>query len=90
MVTEEVLRDVIKEAVNESDLMKVLNDEAFQSRTASLWVDCFITPTFLSTLYVRAEREADWPFHLLTVKEKLPYFFCCRPCELCTLWLVQS
>ena len=27
IVTEEVLRDVIKEAVNESDLKKVLNDD---------------------------------------------------------------
>ena len=75
MVTQEVLRDVIKQAVNKSDLMKVLNDKASQSRTARLCVDCLITPTFLAMLYVRAEREADWPLHLLAVKEMLPYIF---------------
>ena len=26
-------------------------------------------------VYVRAEREADWPLHILAVKLMLPYFF---------------
>lgn len=26
-------------------------------------------------LYVRAEREGDWPLHLVAVKQMLPYFF---------------
>jgi len=26
-------------------------------------------------MYVRAEREADWPLHLAAVELMLPYFF---------------
>ena len=26
-------------------------------------------------MYVRAEREGDWPLHLVAVKQMLPYFF---------------
>ena len=26
-------------------------------------------------LYVRAEREGDWPLHLAAVQQMLPYFF---------------
>ena len=55
MVTEKVLRGVIKQAVNKADLMKVLDDKASQSRTARLCVDGLITPTFLAMLYVREE-----------------------------------
>ena len=26
-------------------------------------------------IFVRAEREGDWPLHLWAVREMLPYFF---------------
>ena len=26
-------------------------------------------------VYVRAEREADWPLHILAMKSMMPYFF---------------
>ena len=78
MVTEGILRDVIKEL----DVIIVLNDKASQSRTTRLWIDCLITPTCVAMLYVRAEREVDWPFNLLTGSQtNVSILFCCRPCE---------
>ena len=77
MVTEELLRHVIEN--NHLDcyesLMSVLEDLASKSRTTKMWVDALIKPVFVMMLYVRAEREGDWPLHLHAVKLMLPYFF---------------
>ena len=48
--------------------MSILNDKANQSRTAKLWTDNLIKPVFLMMIFVRAEREADWPLHLWAVE----------------------
>ena len=45
------------------------------SRTAKLWIECFIKPVMIMMRYIRAERESDWPLHLQTVNEVLPLFF---------------
>jgi len=52
-----------------------LDNAASTSKKSKLWVDCFIKPVFIMMLYVRAKREADWPLHLVAVKQMLPYFF---------------
>ena len=43
--------------------------------TGLLWVDCFVIPTFLAHLFVRAEREVDWLLHMYCLRRMLPYFF---------------
>ena len=43
--------------------------------TGLLWVDCFVIPTFLAHLFVRAEREGDWLLHMYCLRRMLPYFF---------------
>jgi len=45
------------------------------NRTAKVWVDCLIRAVFIMMLYVRAEREADWPLHIQAMKFMIPYFF---------------
>ena len=77
MLVEELLRPVFaRHQLNcMDDLKKVLEDASLQSRTAKLWVNCLIYPVFTIMKYVRAEREADWPLHLATVKEMVPLFF---------------
>ena len=45
------------------------------SKTAKLWVENLIKPVQLIMLFVRAEREGDWPLHLAVVSKMLPYFF---------------
>ena len=57
------------------ELLTRLDQTASESNTSKLWVDCFIKPIFIMMLYVRPERESDWPLHLVAVKQMLPYFF---------------
>ncbi len=55
--------------------MQVLADASMKSRTAKLWITCVISPVLTMMQYVQAEREADWPLHLATVKNMMPLFF---------------
>jgi hypothetical protein len=77
MLVEEILRSVFDryQLKSMNDLQGVLDDASLQSRTAKLWTNCLIKPVFTIMKYVRAEREADWPLHLATVKEMMPLFF---------------
>jgi hypothetical protein len=77
IVLEELLRSTMSEGsiTTMEELLARLDHAASTSNTSKLWVDCFIKPVFIIMLYVRAEREGDWPLHLLAVKQMLPYFF---------------
>ena len=77
LVVEELLRGIMR---NENitfmdELLLCLDKAASASKTSKLWVDCLIKPVFIMMMYVRAEREGDWPLHLVAVKQMLPYFF---------------
>jgi len=75
LLTEELLRGTIVHMNSHDSLMKVLDNKSQESRTTKLWVENLIKPVMLVMMFVRAEREADWPLHLFCVKEMLPYFF---------------
>ncbi|EDO50031.1 predicted protein [Nematostella vectensis] len=77
LVVEELLRSLMSdgEVTTPEKLLRRLDDVASLSKTSKLWVDCFIKPVFIMMLYVQAEREGDWPLHLVAVKKMLPYFF---------------
>ncbi|XP_064094761.1 uncharacterized protein LOC135207056 [Macrobrachium nipponense] len=75
LLTEELLRGTIVHMNSHDSLMKVLDNKSQESRTTKLWVENLIKPVMLMMMFVRAEREADWPLHLFCVKEMLPYFF---------------
>ena len=77
MLVEEVLRPLLKNGkiTSHSKLMNVLEEKSNASRTTKLWVDVLIKPMFLSLLFVRAEREGDWPLHLEAVQNMIPLFF---------------
>ena len=77
MVVEELLRNVIslEHIQNFSQLMDELEERAAQSRTTRLWLDNLIKPIFIIMLFTRAEREGDWPLHLLATQQMIPYFF---------------
>ena len=53
--------------------MKPLEDKP--SCTQKFWIDNLIKPVFIIMLFIRAEREGDWPLHLLATEMMLPYFF---------------
>ena len=50
-------------------------DDIGNSRTAKLWVNIVIKSVFIMMLYIRAEREGDWPPHMEAVKQLMPYFY---------------
>ena len=77
MVVQELLRGLIGTGEFHSypQLMTKLEDLASHSRTTKLWVENLIKPVFIMMLFIRAERDADWPLHLLTTKMMMPYYF---------------
>ena len=74
MVVEELLRGSIDDMIKFDDLTAFLQKLREQSPTSKLWVDNLIRPVFYM-LFVRAEREGDWPIHLYVVSIMIPYFF---------------
>lgn len=78
MVAEELLRDVLErhqEITNFDGLMVVLEDLATKSSTSKLWLDMLVKPVFIMMMFVRAEREGDFPLHVKAVKLMVVYFF---------------
>ena len=75
LVTEVLLRDIIPDTESHAHLTSVLDELSTESRTAKLWVENLIKPVFIMMLFVRAEREGDWPLHLVALSMMIPYFF---------------
>lgn len=75
MVAEELLRSILPDMESSGDMMSTLTVIAERSRTTKLWVDNLLKPVFLMMMFIRAEREADWPLHLWVVRHMMPYFF---------------
>ena len=77
LVVEELLRPLFntEDLTSYHDLQRVLEDVAHDSRTAKVWVDCLIRAVFIMMVYVRAEREADWPLHIQAMKFIMPCLF---------------
>ena len=57
------------------DLQKILDDITSKSRTAKLWVNCFIRSVLTILKYVQTKQGADWALHLTTVRKMIPLFF---------------
>ena len=81
IVVEELLRDILFKVDTYESMREILETNASQSRTTQLWVENLVKPIFIMLLFVRAEREADWPLHLWAVKEMLPFFFAAGHCN---------
>ena len=75
MVVEELLRPYISDIHDNNDMNKFLEDISQKSKTTKLWVDNLVKPMFYAMVFIRAEREGDWPLHLHVVTKMLPYFF---------------
>ena len=77
LVLEEMLRSTMSDGSISTmeELLTRLDHAASASNTSKLWVDCFNKPVFIMMLYIRAEQQGDWPLHLVSLKQMLPYFF---------------
>ena len=74
LVVEELHRS-ISEQSESYEMLSILEERERVSRTAKLWVNCLAQSVLIMMLFIRAEREAEWPLHLLAVKLIMPYFF---------------
>ena len=74
MVVTVLLEDFLDEETTTESLQEKI-EEARQTHMGRLWVDCLIIPLWIALLFIRAEREANWPLHLFCVKQMIPYFF---------------
>ena len=75
LVVKELLRGSIEDMIKMGDLTLFLDNISEQSPTSKLWVDNLIRPVLYMMLFVRAEREGDWPLHLYVVSKMMSYFF---------------
>ncbi len=75
LLTEELLREQIINISTYDELEDFLINVSDRSPTAKLWVDCFVRPCLVLMAFIRAERESDWPLHLWSYSQMIPYFF---------------
>ena len=77
IIVEELLRKIIQDSkvASYDEIMWHLDDISGNNRAAKLWVNIVIKSVFIMMLYIRAERECDWPLHLEAVKQMMPYFY---------------
>ena len=78
MVVSALLEPLILSGITTVDAMEVELEKIWQTRIGRLWVDCLIKPVIIIHLYLRAEREGDWPLHIYALKEMIPYFFAAK------------
>ncbi|KAI8514535.1 hypothetical protein Bbelb_071260 [Branchiostoma belcheri] len=64
IVTEELLRPHLEGCESHYEMLGALESISSRSITTRLWVQNLIKPVFIMVVFVRAEREADWPLHL--------------------------
>ncbi len=75
MVVVGLLKRNILSGARTTEEMDDMLASACSSRTGQLWVDCFIYPTILAHMFVRAEREGKYALHMYCMSRMLPYFF---------------
>ena len=75
MLTEELLRKRMSDVETNEHLDTMLTDISNRSDTAKLWVDCYVRPTPMMMIFIRAERRSDWPLHMLAASQIIACFF---------------
>ena len=84
----ELLKGFIDDVYSYEDLEKRMEYLAQKSMIAEHWINNLIRAVFLMMLFVRAEREGEFPLHLYACRQMIPYFFCCWTCKLCKVWVM--
>ena len=71
----ELLKGFIDDVYSYEDLEKRMEYLAQKSMIAEHWINNLIRAVFLMMLFVRAEREGEFPLHLYACRQMIPYFF---------------
>ena len=77
-VVMELLEDILNESDSYQDLLSTLDDLSSKSLLVKHWIQNLINPAFIAMLYLRAEREADFPLHYYAVTQMMPYIYAAR------------
>ena len=75
VLTAELLRKRMSDVETNEHLDTMLTDISNRSDTAKLWVDCYVRPTPMMMIFIRAERRSDWPLHMLAASQIIACFF---------------
>ena len=78
MLTEELLRGIFQDnpSIQSMNALQThLDILCSRSRTAKLWINNIVRPTFIIMKFVRAERENAFLLHLKAVEDAIPYCF---------------
>ena len=79
MVVTAVLSDTV---LREKQTYEAIDEElqlVRSSKTACLWVDCFIYPVLLVHMFVRAEREGSYVLHMYCLTRMVQYLSALLP-----------
>ena len=71
----ELLKGFIDDVYSYQNLEKRIEYVAQKSMIDEHWINNLIRPVFLMMLFVRAEREGEFPLHLYACRQMIPYFF---------------
>ena len=71
----ELLRSFVDDVTSFDELQEKLDSISQENILAEHWVKNLIRPVFLMMLFIRAEREEEFPLHLYACTKMLPYFF---------------
>ena len=74
MVVVYLLENAVQGSISVQSVEAVLT-EARKWPTGKLWVDCLVSPIIIVHLFIRAEREGNWPLHIFCLERMIPYFF---------------
>ena len=64
-------------------LMIYLESIASKSRTSKHRINCLIKPVFIMLIFIRTEREGNWPLHLWTMVGYLRVLNCDKDSAVC-------
>ena len=74
LLTELLWKQIININLYDEHEFLILINISERSPTAKLWVDCFVHPCCMA--FIKAKRESDWPLHLLSYIQMIPYVCC--------------
>ena len=69
-----LLKNVIRNAPKSYQEISDYLEQARESKTGRLWVDCFIKPTLIALMFMRSERQGNFLLQQYCLKKMLPYF----------------
>ena len=87
-----LLKNVIGNAPKSYQEISDYLEQARESKTGRLWVDCFIKPTLIALMFTRAEQQGDFLLKQYCMEKMLSYFAASGHFNYCRyiIWYVRE